>query len=144
MELKHFPSRMKCHPVIELLARICAVWKFSVLFLKVISSVNHHSHRGCVRVNVTQSSYSPRMLCTQSQGKQYFVHILLLPKNYEKYSVLLENVFEVSLMELKGTFLLQFYKDISKYVTNIKKVLIICMYFKKYLHKCIFNQFKFT
>ncbi len=87
MELKHFPSRMKCHPVIELLARICAVWKFSVLFLKVISSVNHHSHRGCVRVNVTQSSYSPRMLCTQSQGKQYFVHILLLPKNYEKYSV---------------------------------------------------------
>ncbi len=58
--------------------------------------------------------------------------------------VLLENVFEVSLMELKGTFLLQFYKDISKYITNIKKVLIICMYFKIYLHKCIFNQFKFT
>lgn len=72
---------------LELLARISAVWKFSVLFLKVISSVNHYSHRDCVRVNVTQSSYSPCMLYTQSQGKQYFVHILLLPKNYEKYSV---------------------------------------------------------
>lgn len=104
MELKHFPNRMKCHPVIELLARISAVWKFSVLFLKVISSVNHHSHRGSVLVNVTKSSYSPSMLCTQSQGKIFFVNILLLPKNNETYFffMLLENVFEVLLMELKG------------------------------------------